>query len=243
MAEEGYRATTSAHALLALGDAPVNISEYPGRLITLEGTDGVGRSTHIGLLQEWLESNGFAVVRSGLTESHLAGQGLRDAKDVNTLGRLTADLYYATDFADRLERDILPALRAGFVVLTDRYVYSTMARSIVRGANRDWINNVYRFAPTPHAVFYLRVDVEHLVPRVLSNTGFNYWESGYDFQAETDLYQSFVRYQNHLLEVFDDLSNQYNFAVIDANRPIKPVFESLRDGVRAVVDQMRSSAS
>lgn len=242
MAEEGYRSNSSGQALLALGDAPVDISKYPGRLITLEGTDGVGRSTHIGLLQEWLESKGYAVVQSGLTESHLAGRGLRDAKDVNTLGRLTADLYYATDFADRLERDILPALRAGFVVLTDRYVYSTMARAIVRGARRDWISSVYRFAPTPHAIFYLRVDVEHLVPRVLAHGGFDYWESGLDFQEETDLYRSFVRYQQRLLHVFDDLGDHYNFSVINANRPIKPVFDNLRDGVLRVVNEMGSSS-
>jgi len=241
LAEEGYHPGASEQALLALGDAPVDISGYPGRLITLEGTDGVGRSTHIGLLQEWLENKGYAVVQSGLTGSHLAGRGLRSAKDVNTLGRLTADLYYATDFADRLERDILPALRAGYVVLTDRYVYSTMARSIVRGAPREWINSVYHFAPKPHAVFYLRINVEHLVPRVLSSSGFDYWESGFDFQGETDMYRSFVRYQNRLLDVFDELSSTYKFSVVNSNRPIKPVFDDLREGVLRVIDGMKGA--
>jgi len=243
LTEPGFRSSSFGQALLALGDAPVDISKYPGRLITLEGTDGVGRSTHVGLLQEWLENRGYAVARTGLTQSHLAGERLRDAKEVNTLGHLTADLLYATDFADRLERDILPALRAGFVVLTDRYVYSTMARSIVRGAAREWISSVYRFAPTPHAIFYLRVDVDHLVPRVLSRGGFDYWESGLDFQEETDLYRSFVRYQNRLLHVFDDLGDHYNFSVINANRPVKPVFDDLRSGVLRVVEQMQDGSS
>ena len=107
-----------------------------GKLIVLEGTDGVGRSTHIGLLKQWLENNGHAVLDTGMTRSALAGEGLKAAKEGHTLGWLTMTLFYATDFADRLENEMIPALRAGFIVLTDRYIFSQMARALLRGADR-----------------------------------------------------------------------------------------------------------
>ena len=237
-AEPGFRGGPPDLRRVVDGARTVDISDYPGRLICIEGTDGVGRSTHIALLREWLESQGFGVTYTALTQSRLAGEGLRQAKQGHTLGQLTMDLYYATDLADRLERDILPALRAGFVVLTDRYAFSTMARSIVRGADASWIGDVFRFAPMPHATFYLRIDVEHLTPRVLASGGFDYWESGMDYMEETDLYRSFVRYQTRLLSVFEDLSRRYGFGVIDACRPVEEVFAELRDGTESVVRDM-----
>lgn len=240
LVEPGFPVSASEQLQLALGGEAVDISEYPGRLITVEGTDGVGRSTHVALLREWLEKHGYAVAHSGLTRSVLAGDGLRKAKEGHTLGRYTMDLYYATDFADRLERDILPALRAGFIVLTDRYIYSTMARSIVRGADPEWIEKVYRFAPKPHAVFYLKVGVDQLVPRVLSRGGFDFWESGLDFLEESDLYAGFVRYQKMLLKQFDEMNARFGFTVIDANRSIREVFDGLREGMEDVLSTMES---
>jgi len=240
--EPGFPVSASEQPQLALGDGPVDISHYPGRLISVEGTDGVGRSTHVALLREWLEKHGYAVAHSGLTRSVLAGEGLRQAKQGHTLGRLTMDLYYATDFADRLERDILPGLRAGFVVLTDRYIYSTIARSIVRGADPEWIGEVYRFAPKPHAVFYLKVDVERLVPRVLSRGGFDFWESGRDFLEESDLYTGFARYQAMLLAQFDAIKRRYGFTEIDASRPVREVFTDLRRGMERVLSTMETPA-
>jgi len=235
---DGVGRTKSVVNDLVNGARQVDVSTYPGRLVTLEGTDGVGRSTHISLLREWLEMRGYAVAHTELTKSRLAGDGLRQAKEGHTLGRQTMDLYYATDLVDRLERDILPALRAGFIVLTDRYIYSTMARSIVRGADPDWIRDVYRFMPRPHAVFYLKVDVDHLVPRVLSRGNFDYWESGMDFQEETDLYRSFIRYQTRLLWVFDELAREHEFKIIDARRPVTDVFRDLKNGVWDVTKSM-----
>lgn len=238
--ESGFRRSHD-EAIGILGDGPVDISEYPGRLIAIEGTDGVGRSTHVSLLREWLETRGFGVAYTAQTRSRLAGEGLRRAKEGHTLGRLTLDLFYATDFADRLENQILPALRAGFVVLTDRYVYSTMVRSIVRGGDPDWIADVYRFAPRPHAVFHLKADLEHLTPRVLTRGAFDYWESGMDFQEETDLYQSFVRYQSRLIQAFDEMSSRYEFITIDSNRDVAPVFADLSRGVLNVVSSMEGA--
>ena len=124
----------------------------------IEGTDGVGRSTHIALLRTWLESRGHAVIDTGMTRSVLAGRGIKEAKTGHTLGRLTLQLFYATDFVDRLENEILPALRSGFIVLTDRYIYSAIARAEVRGIDAPWIRSIYQIALIPDAIFYLRIN-------------------------------------------------------------------------------------
>src|SRR5580765_5534724 len=164
----------------------VEAGELKGKLVVVEGTDGVGRSTHIGLLKEWLEGKGHAVLGTGMTRSALAGKGLKAAKEGHTLGGITMSLFYATDFADRLENEMIPALRAGFVVLTDRYIYSLMARSIVRGADPEWIRDVCSFALKPDAVFYLRLKVDDLITRVIQTSGFDYWESGMDLHLGGD---------------------------------------------------------
>src|ERR1700686_3442601 len=145
----------------------VAVSELQGKLIVIEGPDAVGRSTQIVLLRQWLEQEGHAVLDTGMARSALAGKGIKEAKEGNTLGPITMTLYYATDFADRLENEIIPALRAGFVVLTDRYIFSIMARAIARGENRTWIERTAGFALVPHAVFYLRADVKDLISRVV----------------------------------------------------------------------------
>src|SRR5262250_1656601 len=140
----------------------VDTSELHGKLIVLEGPDAVGRSTQITLLRQWLEQEGHAVIDSGMARSALAGKGIKMAKTGNTLGPITMTLFYTTDFADRLENEIVPALRAGFVVLIDRYIYSIMARAIARGEDRAWIERVIGFALVPHKVFYLRASVKDL---------------------------------------------------------------------------------
>ena len=155
----------------------MKLDDLAGKLIVIEGTDGVGRSTQINLLKPWLEQQGRAVLDTGMTRSDLAGKGIKQAKEGHTLGRITLSLFYATDFADRLEREIIPALRAGFVVLTDRYIYSLMARAMVRAIDPAWIRNVYSFALKPDAIFYLRIGVDDLIPRVVFTRGFDYWES------------------------------------------------------------------
>jgi dTMP kinase len=213
----------------------IELEELKGKLIVLEGTDGVGRSTQIGLLKQWLENHGHAVLDTGMTRSALAGKGLKQAKEGHTLGAITMSLFYATDFADRLENEIIPALRAGFVVLTDRYTYSLMVRAIVRGSDPDWLREVYGFALKPDAIFYLRVSIDELVTRVLQSRGFDYWESGLDLHLGDDMYDSFVRYQRWLLAEFDKMVEVYGFRVIDASRGIEEVFEDLRAQVQRVI--------
>src|SRR6266404_4795145 len=207
----------------------LNPEELKGKLIVIEGTDGVGRSTHTGLLKQWLENNGHAVLDTGMTRSALAGAGLKAAKEGHTLGGITMSLFYATDFADRLENEIIPALRAGFIVLTDRYIYSLIARAIVRGLDPAWIKACYGLALKPDAVFYMRGDVSDLIPRVLSSpTGFDYWESGMDIHLGDDLFDSFGEYQTRMLSVFDSMVDEYGFEVIDTTQPIGTIYRTLQ---------------
>jgi dTMP kinase len=211
----------------------------PGRLIVLEGTDGVGRSTQIALLREWVESKGFAVQSTGLKRSELAGKGIKEAMRGHTLGHLTANLFYATDMVDRLEKVIMPALRAGFVVLTDRYIYSIIARAMVRGLDPAWIRGVFDFALVPDAVFYLHADLPHLIPRVLNVRGFDYWESGMDILPSRDYYDAFVEYQTRLLAQFEAMVEEYHFHRVDATQSIREVFQDLKCEIEEVVDGMK----
>ena len=174
---------------------------------------------------------------TGLTRSALAGKGLKQAKQGNTLNLITHTLVYATDFADRLENQIIPALRAGFIVLTDRYIYSQIARAVVRGADESWTRDVFSIALVPTAIFYLKADLEHLVPRVAFNRGFDYWESGMDMGLGRDMYESFTRYQTRLLEIFDRMAPFYGFNIVDANGGTEEVFESLRRRTRRLLDK------
>jgi dTMP kinase len=214
----------------------MELSDLVGKLIVIEGTDGVGRSTQIALLKEWLEQKGHAVLDTGLSRSGLVGKGIKRAKQGHTLGRITLTLFYGTDFSDRLEHEIVPALRAGFVVLTDRYIYSLIARAIVRGLDPLWVRSVYSFALKPDAVFYLRIGVDDLIPRVVFSRGFDYWESGMDVYTTEDMYESFRRYQTSMLEQFDKLAEEYKFKVVDATPEPRKIFEKLRAGITRVLE-------
>jgi dTMP kinase len=217
----------------------VELADLTGWLIVIEGTDGVGRTTHVNLLRQHLERLGYAVAETGLSRSDLANKGIRRAKQGNTLGSNAFNLYYATDFADRLEHQIVPALRSGFVMLTDRYVYSLIARAMVRGADPDWIKNVYSFSLKPDAVFYLRIDVRDLVPRVLLNGGFDYWESGMDLPLGADLYESFIEYQSRVIGNLDALAREYEFQTLDARQPVDTIAEELAHRVQVLLEADR----
>jgi dTMP kinase len=153
-------------------------------------------------------------------------------------------LYYLTDFADRLENEIIPALRAGFVVLTDRYIFSIMARAIARGEDRAWIERSAGFALVPHLVLYLRADVQDLISRVVVGKGaFDYWESGLDSRFGRDMYDSFVRYQTRLIRVFDRLAAPYGFEVVDAGRPAEEVFSTIQHAISSVFKPAEPASS
>jgi len=209
----------------------------PGRLIVIEGTDGVGRSTQLNLLRPWLESIGYAVIETEMTGSVLIGNGLKRAKEGNTLGPVTLNLFYATDFVDRFESEVLPALRAGFIVLTDRYIYSLIARALVRDADPQWLKSIYGLALKPDAIFYLKIGLQELIPRVLQRGGFDYWESGMDLRLGADLYESFVNYQTRLLAEFEKMTETYEFQVIDATLPVEQITEILKRKILPLLPQ------
>jgi dTMP kinase len=214
----------------------LKMEDCPGKLIVLEGPDGVGRSTQTQLLRRWLEDEGFAVSDTGLRRSDMTQQGLEEAKKGHTLSRITMSLFYATDFADRLENQIIPALQAGFVVLSDRYFYSIMARDVVRGADPEWARQLYGFALKPDLVLYLKADVSDLVSRLIHGRGLNYWEAGMDLHPADNLYDSFLNYQSKLAGLFEQFAQEYGFVTIDAGRPVKDVFEDLQEKIRSLLE-------
>lgn len=226
--ENGAAATIQPGRYYGFGLPYVGIDAYPGRIIAIEGTDGVGRSTQIALLREWLEVQGYGVIETGWTRSSLMQPTIDLAKSSNTLNKLTFVLLYATDFADRLEKEIIPALKAGFIVLTDRYIFTAMARAGVRGVDRQWIRSLYGFAIAPHLVFYLKIDVDALIRRVLASRGMNYWESGMDMKLGDDIYDSFRAYQRQLLKEYQSLADEFGFRVLDARKRVDVIQEDLR---------------
>ena len=207
----------------------VDLSQLKGKLIVVEGADGSGRSTQISRLRDWLERLGYATVDVGLKRSMLVGEELETAKQGNILSPITMSLFYATDFADQLENRIIPALKSGFVVLADRYIYTLMARDIVRGANREWVKEVYGIALVPDAVFYLAVS-----PRVLAERNFqknpvlDYWESGMDIRRSGDMFECFISYQRQIQNEFKKMQEVYAFETIGGNRSPRAISNELQ---------------
>ena len=197
----------------------VDVSLLKGKLIVVEGADGSGRSTQIAMLRDWLERLGYATAEIGLKRSTLVGRELEEAKKGNILSPLTFSLFYATDFADQLENIIIPGLRANFIVLADRYIYTLMARDVVRGVDPQWVTEVYSIALVPDAVFYLKVSPRNLAERNFRKNGMlDYWESGMDIQRSGDMYDCFIRYQRQMQKLFHGMQKIYGFEIIDGNR-------------------------
>ena len=214
----------------------VNLDQLAGKLIVVEGADGSGRSTQIAQLVEWLEGSGHATVQVGLKRSTLVSEELSQAQEGNILSRTTLSLFYATDFADQLENIILPALKAGFIVLADRYIYTLMARDMVRGMDEAWLKNIYGIAPVPDSVFYLNVSPEELVQRNFAkNAALDYWESGMDLGLSRDLFDSFVKYQTAVQKVFKRLQATYGFTIVNGNRSAEAVNQELRKKISSVL--------
>lgn len=228
---------TKSHVFYGHGIPRVKPEDLGGKLIVVEGADGSGRSTQIVELVNWLETSGRPTVQVGLKRSTLVSEELEKAQNGNVLSRTTLALFYATDFADQLENLIIPALKAGFIVLADRYVYTLMARDMVRGMDEKWLKNLYGIAPIPDAVFYLSVNPEELVQRNLAkNATLDYWESGLDLGLSRDVFDSFLKYQAAMGDAFRQLQKTYKFEIIDANRPVGAVTKDLRKKISAVLN-------
>ena len=214
------------------GGDPTNLA---GKLIVIEGADGSGRSTQMEVLKDFLEGKGHATVNVGLRRSTLVSEELQEAKRGNVLGETTRSLFYATDFADQLENRIIPALKAGFIVLADRYIYTLMARDIVRGSDREWVRSLYGIALVPDLVIYLRVSPAQLVERNFrKNATLDYWEAGMDLGLSRDIFDSFVQYQRLIHREFTLMQAEYDFHLVNGNRSIRSVSRDMT----AIVEQL-----
>jgi len=214
----------------------MDVAQLAGKLIVVEGADGSGRSTQIAKLVEWLEGCGHATVQVGLKRSTLVSEELEQAQEGNILSRTTLSLFYATDFADQLENIILPALKAGFIVLADRYIYTLMARDMVRGMDEAWLKNLYGIAPEPDAVFYLNVPPGELVQRTFAkNAALDYWESGMDLGMSRDMFDSLMKYQTTMERTFRHLQRIYGFTIVDGMRSTDAINAELRKQISGVL--------
>jgi dTMP kinase len=195
--------------------------QFPGRLFVVEGTDGSGKSTQLALLYQWLKSEGYPVIFSEWNSSPLVRETTRRAKKKLLFTPATFSLLHATDFADRTERDIIPPLKAGAIVLADRYIYTAFARDVTRGCDPKWVRQIYRFAVEPTVRFFFRAPLEVAIERILTGRPeLKYYESGMDRGFSLDEEESFTIFQGHILEEYDKMVSEFGLTVIDATRSI-----------------------
>jgi dTMP kinase len=210
---------------------------FPGRLIAVEGLDGSGKSTQIHLLQRWLEQQGLKVFFSEWNSSELVKAATSKGKKRQLLTPTTFSLIHATDFADRYERQLVPLLRAGYLVLCDRYVFTAFARDTVRGCLPDWVRGMYRFAALPDLTFFFRAPLEVSLQRILEGRPeLKFFEAGMDLRLSSDPYESFRIFQGRLLEQYLAMSTEFGFLVIDADRPVEAQQSVVRQLVSAKLD-------
>jgi dTMP kinase len=214
-------------------------ADYPGRLIAVEGIDGSGKSTQIHLLMRWLEEQRLKVYLSRWNSSELVKSATRRAKNTNLLTPTTFSLIHATDFADRYERHLVPLLRAGYLVLCDRYVFTAFARDVVRGCPPDWVRGLYDFALRPDLTFFLKAPLEVSLQRLLDGKRkLKYFEAGMDLRIASDIQESYRIFQGRLLEQYLAMSREYQFHLIDAHQPVEPQQAVIR---QIVADRIRLS--
>jgi len=236
------KTASKARSFFGHGLPYADVQDLTGTLITIEGTDGVGRSTQVRLLKEWLEVQGYGVIETGWTRSELMSETIGAAKAGHNLNQLTFSLLYATDFADRLEKIMIPALRSGFIVLADRYIFTAYARSLVRGADPNWIRSVFGFALVPDLTLYLKIGADTLIPRMLQSRGIDYWEAGMDMNLGTDLFESFRRYQQRLIREYNKLSREFGFVSLDASLTVEQIQTRIRRRVQHLLQERKTQA-
>jgi dTMP kinase len=209
--------------------APLAPNRYKGKLIVVEGIDGSGKSTQISLLSQWLRAQNLAVAFSEWNSSELVKGTTRRGKKKQMFTPTTFSLIHATDFADRLERYIIPLLKAGAVVCADRYAYTAFARDVARGVTRKWVRNVYRFAVRPSLAFYFRVPLDVALNRILGGrAALKYYEAGMDLNLSRDVEESFRLFQSRILDEYEAMSSEMDFHVIDATLSIEEQQQQMR---------------
>lgn len=210
---------------------------YPGRLIAVEGLDGSGKSTQIFLLKRWLELEGLKVFFSEWNSSALVKSATSKGKKRELLTPTTFSLIHATDFADRYERQLVPLLRAGYIVLCDRYVFTAFARDVVRGCPPKWVRGIYNYAAHPDITFFFKSKLEVSLQRILDGRPqLKYFEAGMDLHLSTDPYESFRIFQGRILEQYLAMSTEFNFVVIDANERVECQQQVVRQIVQSKID-------
>jgi dTMP kinase len=207
--------------------------ELPGVLIVVEGVDGSGKSTQISLLKDWLVSTVEDVIFTEWNSSRIIADTTKKGKKKNLLTPMTFSLLHAVDFADRLEQIIVPALKAGFIVLADRYVYTAFARDVSRGVKPDWVRNMYGFAIQPDLAFYFQVPVDVSLSRICSNRAPKFYEAGMDLNLSNDPYDSYKIFQSRVISEYDKMVEQYRLVKIDGTDTIHNQQIKLRDIVTA----------
>ena len=213
---------------------------FPGRLIAVEGLDGSGKSTQVHLLLKWLEQQGCRVFFSEWNSSALVKSATSKGKKQNLLTPTTFSLIHATDFADRYERQLVPLLRAGYVVLCDRYIFTAFARDVVRGCPPDWVRGLYSFAALPDLTFFFRADLEVSLARILDNRPvLKHHEAGMDMNLSPDPYESFRIFQGRIFEQYLAMSTESRFTIMDANQRIEEQQGLVRKLVSARIDLER----
>ncbi len=196
--------------------------QFPGKLFVVEGTDGSGKSTQLALLYQWLKTEGYPVFFSEWNSSPLVKDTTRRAKRRHLFTPATFSLLHATDFADRTERDIIPPLKAGGIVLADRYIYTAFARDVARGCDRDWVRRVYKFAVKPTVAFFFRAPLNVAIDRIVSGRpNLKYYEAGLDMDFSDDPEESFSIFQGKILEEYDRMIEEFDLTVIDATGSIE----------------------
>ncbi len=217
---------------------------FPGRLIAVEGLDGSGKSTQIHLLKRWLEQQGLKVYFSEWNSSELVKSATSKGKKTNLLTPTTFRLIHATDFADRYERHLMPLLRAGYLVLCDRYFFTAFARDTVRGCPQEWVRGIYSFAAQPDMTFFFRAHLEVSLQRILEGRPqLKYFEAGMDLRLSSDPYESFRIFQGRLLEQYLAMSTEFRFHIIDANQTVEAQQSVVRQLIAANIDLSRYAAS
>ena len=207
--------------------------QLPGQLFIVEGTDGSGKSTQLALLYQWLKAEGHTVFFSEWNSSPLVKDTTRRAKKRRLFTPTTFSLLHATDFADRTERDILPPLKAGAIVLADRYIYTAFARDVARGCDREWVREVYRFAVRPTVAFFFRAPLDVAIDRIVSGRPeLKYYEAGMDMALSDDPEKSFAMFQGKILEEYDRMVDEFGLTLIDATRSIERQQREMRKIVR-----------
>jgi dTMP kinase len=213
---------------------------FPGKLFVVEGIDGSGKSTQLMLLHQWLRAEGYGVVFSEWNSSPLVRDTTRRGKKKQMLIPSTFSLIHATDFADRMEHNIIPLLKAGAVVLCDRYIYTAFGRDVVRGMDPKWVRGLYNFAVKPTLAFYFRVPLEVAMKRILSGrAGVKYYEAGMDLGLSENSEESFHLFQARILEEYEKMIPEFDLTVVDATLPIEEQQEQMRQHVRAKLAQAK----